>query len=147
LRLPRGRGASYSVRIVRRASFTFAHGAPGVGLLLFRLVLGIGLIARAAKTLVSGLPVAIVAVDAFSAALGILLLAGLWTPIAAWLVALYALGHALALSADRSYCIMVGILGVVLALLGPGVWSIDARLVGWRRLDMPDRKPADRTPP
>jgi uncharacterized membrane protein YphA (DoxX/SURF4 family) len=91
--------------------------------------------------------VATVAIDAFSAALGILLLVGLWTPIAAWLVALYALGHALALSADRCHCIMVGILGVALALLGPGVWSIDARLIGWRRLDMRDRKPADRPPP
>ena len=126
--------------IVHRLSFTFAHGGPGVGLLLIRLVAGVALIAHAVTTFIGGLPINPVSAIsvAFSAALGILLIAGLWTPITAGVVALYALGHALAQPADRWYCIMVGILGVALTLLGPGVWSVDARLFGWRRLEIPD---------
>jgi uncharacterized membrane protein YphA (DoxX/SURF4 family) len=129
--------------VVRRLFFAFAHGAPGVGLLLIRLVTGMALIAHAVTALRGGLPIATATLNVFSAALGILLLAGLWTPIAGGLVALYALAHALALPADRWYCVMVGILGAALALLGPGVWSVDARLFGWRRLEIRDPKRPD----
>jgi hypothetical protein len=29
-------------------------------------------------------------------------------------------------------------LGICLSLLGPGAWSVDARLFGWRRIDIHD---------
>jgi len=32
------------------------------------------------------------------------------------------------------------VFGVGLALIGPGVWSVDARLYGWRRVEIPTRK-------
>jgi hypothetical protein len=35
---------------------------------------------------------------------------------------------------------MVGMLSLALALLGPGAWSVDARLFGWRRLEIRDPK-------
>jgi putative oxidoreductase len=34
----------------------------------------------------------------------------------------------------------LGALGAALALLGPGAWSVDARLFGWKRLDIRSRK-------
>jgi len=77
---------------------------------------------------------------AISAGLGVLLLLGLWTPIAGALVALDSFWIALSQPADRWYHLMVGGLGVALALLGPGAWSVDARLFGWKRLEMPARK-------
>jgi uncharacterized membrane protein YphA (DoxX/SURF4 family) len=132
--------------IMRRLSFTFAHGGPGVGLLLIRLVVGIALIAHAVIALSAGSLSATATLDVLSAVPGILLLVGLWTPIAAALVALYALGHALQLPSDRWYYIMVGILGAALALLGPGVWSVDARLFGWKRLEIRDRKQSNQPP-
>jgi putative oxidoreductase len=36
--------------------------------------------------------------------------------------------------------ILLGTLGAALAMLGPGAWSVDARLFGWKRVELPDRK-------
>ena len=70
---------------------------------------------------------------------GILLLAGLWTPIAGVLVAILALWQAFSHPGNPWSCIMLGTLGAALALLGPGGWSVDARLFGWKRIDIRDR--------
>jgi uncharacterized membrane protein YphA (DoxX/SURF4 family) len=76
---------------------------------------------------------------AFLVGLGLLLLAGLWTPIAAALVAGCSFWSAVVQPADRWYSLIVGVLGVALALLGPGAWSVDSRLFGWKRLEIPKK--------
>ena len=63
----------------------------------------------------------------------ILIIIGLWTPIAGALIAASALYDGFTHHPDR-IAISVGVLGVALALLGPGAWSVDARLFGWKRL-------------
>lgn len=70
----------------------------------------------------------------------ILLIAGLWTPIAGALVALIELWNAYSRPEDLWFYILLGTLSVALALLGPGAWSADARLFGWKRIDIRDRK-------
>jgi hypothetical protein len=35
--------------------------------------------------------------------------------------------------------ILLGTLGAALAMLGPGAWSIDARLFGRKYIDIPER--------
>ncbi len=69
---------------------------------------------------------------------GLLLLAGLWTPIAGTIAAVIAVWHAFSQPGDPWSCIMLGTLGAALALLGPGGWSVDARLFGWKRIDIRD---------
>ena len=124
---------------MRRLFSTFARGAPGAGLLLIRVAFGIDLLFQAVADLTreSGLEADLL--DALPAVLGLLLLAGLWTPIAGVLVAIYSLVHAFAQPSDAWRSLLLGSVGVAIALLGPGAWSIDARLYGWKRIELRDR--------
>jgi putative oxidoreductase len=71
---------------------------------------------------------------------GILLVVGLWTPIAGSVVTLTELWNILSQAGNTSIPILLGTFGAALALLGPGGWSVDARLFGWKRIDLRDRK-------
>jgi uncharacterized membrane protein YphA (DoxX/SURF4 family) len=101
-----------------------------------RLGTGASLIAQGLTRLRTG-PVI---VDMLALAAGILLVLGLWTPIAGTLVALIALEKIISQAGDLWGNILLGTLGAGLALLGPGAWSVDARLFGWKLIDVRNRK-------
>ena len=105
-----------------------------------RLVGGIALIVRAAGLLREGPPMASALPHVLAAGSGILLIAGLWTPIAGALVTVIELWTALSHSNDVWAGTLLGTLGAALALLGPGAWSVDARLFGWKRIGVEDRQ-------
>lgn len=65
---------------------------------------------------------------------GILLLVGLWTPVAGTLLVVIASLSAFLHQADPWNCVFLGALGAGLALVGPGAWSVDAYLFGWKRI-------------
>ena len=71
----------------------------------------------------------------FAMAAGILLLPGLWTPIAGSLASLVELRNLLSHTDNPWICVLLGALGAALAMIGPGAWSVDARLFGWKRID------------
>jgi uncharacterized membrane protein YphA (DoxX/SURF4 family) len=110
-----------------------------------RLSAGMAMVVQGVSALLAGLPLVAFLFQAFSIGLGILLLAGLWTPVAGALVAAEALWNVFS-SRDPWRWIMLVTLGAALALTGPGAWSIDARLFGWRRLEIRDRKSEDSPP-
>ena len=105
-----------------------------------RLVIGSALVVRAASKLWSDPPLNVTILAVLSIGAGILLIAGLWTPIAGGLVALIEVCKMIMLPGDKWVWLLLGTAGAALAMLGPGLWSIDARLFGWKRIEAPPRK-------
>jgi len=121
--------------IVRRLFSNFAHGPPGVGLLLMRVVCGFALIVQALPPLLAGILLGPALMQSVATGLGILLIAGLWTPLVGVLVAIDSLWNVF-VSVHPWRWTMLATLGAALALIGPGAWSIDARLFGWKRIEI-----------
>ncbi len=67
------------------------------------------------------------------------LVVGLWTPVAGCVVAICSLWNAISHAGEPGADLLLGSIGAALTLLGPGAWSIDAKLFGWKRIDLDAR--------
>jgi putative oxidoreductase len=127
---------------LQRLFSTFASGWPGVGLLLLRLLTGAAVIYFGIANVLEAPPLAITVLQIIGAVAGILLLIGLGTPVAGTLAAIVkvwiALSRFFSHSGDPWIPIVQAVLGAVLAMVGPGAWSIDAQLFGRKRIDFPE---------
>jgi putative oxidoreductase len=112
---------------------------PGTGLLVLRLVAGIVLIHHGLIGVLGADPPDPVTWQLILAGAGMLLLAGLWTPMTGALVAIIELWITFSRPNDLWTPLLLGALGAGLAMLGPGAWSIDARLFGRKRIEIRDR--------
>jgi uncharacterized membrane protein YphA (DoxX/SURF4 family) len=108
--------------------------------LLLRLVVGIALIGPAVEKLNGGPGFQVIAFCALAIGPGLLLLVGLWTPVGGTLVAVIELCQIPWQPEALSMHIFMATIAAALALLGPGFWSLDSRLYGWKRIDPPIRK-------
>jgi hypothetical protein len=63
-----------------------------------------------------------------------LLLIGLWTPAAGTVVAIADGWLAWSRADDAATSALLAVLGATLAMIGPGAWSVDARLFGRRHI-------------
>jgi putative oxidoreductase len=93
--------------------------------------------------MIAGLPAVFVPAPAIpqvvAAGAAMLLLLGLWTPVAGMLMAVAELYLAFSHFHDPWIHILLGVMGAALAMLGPGAWSVDARLFGRKRIQIPLR--------
>jgi hypothetical protein len=105
-----------------------------------RLALGFALGVRGWTTLSSSPPVATAMMCGGLVIAGLLLIVGLWTPVVGTLVALIGIGEILTSAGDRWVHLLLSSMAGGLAMLGPGVWSIDAHLFGWKRVEVPSPK-------
>ncbi|GAB7128727.1 hypothetical protein JCM19000A_32350 [Silvimonas sp. JCM 19000] len=106
----------------------FPGGAPGVGLLLLRLATAVAL---PLYNCCADAPLP--GIDLAAAALAGLLALGLFTPMSAGVTVLLQLaGLALCTPPQLPMALLTGMNAAVLALLGPGAWSVDARMFGRR---------------
>jgi uncharacterized membrane protein YphA (DoxX/SURF4 family) len=103
-------------------------------LLILRLAVSTFLISKSfsALTAVSGLSRAVPPIIAACA--GLSLLAGLWTPVAGLLVVSIEIWIAFSSTADFWPFVLAAAMAAALALLGPGAWSVDARIYGRKRI-------------
>ena len=120
---------------LQRLFSTFPNAWPGAGLLLLRMVVGILLIHDGIYTLMDA-PQPGQVLQLIAACAGILLLVGLWTPIMGAVLAFVEIWIAVSIAGHLRSAIIFAALGAALAALGPGAWSIDARLFGRKRLEI-----------
>jgi putative oxidoreductase len=115
---------------VQRLFSNFADGWAGAGLLIQRLLAGVALL----YSVVSRPGDTVAAPHVIGALAGLLLIAGLWTPFAGAVAACAQAWVAFSSPAHMCHPAALGVLGVTLALIGPGEWSVDARLYGRKHL-------------
>ena len=120
---------------MHRASSTFADRLPSHGLLLLRVILAIALIARCVQ-LVNGASPHIFTPHVIAAGAGLFVLFGLGTSVAGAVVAIIELFIAFSHNNDPWLSVLLASVAIVVALLGSGTWSVDARRSGWKRIEI-----------
>ena len=118
---------------MQRLFSSFADGWPGAGLLLLRMMAGGGLVYGGIASAWSA-PHSAMLPSVLTAGAGVLLGVGLYTPLAGIVAAIVEAWIAFSHPANLSSIGLIG-LGLSLAMIGPGAWSIDARLFGRKQID------------
>jgi putative oxidoreductase len=99
-----------------------------------RLLVGAGLLYFAVGCLSTNPVCRSAILQGIGAAAGVLLVAGLWTPIVGGLTAFVEAWIAVSDSGNAVIPIGLAVLALTLAMIGPGAWSVDAKLYGRKRI-------------
>jgi uncharacterized membrane protein YphA (DoxX/SURF4 family) len=134
---------------------TFPGGWPGVGLLLLRLAVVVTVLAQCVASAVDwrhlGLVTAAVGVLAIASSVSLLI--GYLTPFSAVLVALTSLGTTISwfpapnpnVFDTKLATALAAVIAVAIVCLGPGAFSLDARLFGRREITIPTSSPSSQS--
>jgi len=138
---------TFRVSTLQRLFSTFPGSWPGFALLLLRVIVGVSAIVQGILYLSRGGNVAAAAI--FSGLLlaitGVCLLIGFLTPIASVLAGVACIASTISLLPAPTGNLFDGalvsvemlVMAVSVALLGPGAFSLDARLFGRREIVIP----------
>jgi hypothetical protein len=107
-------------------------------LLLIRLAAGASLIIDGLQNLESGFSLVSVILGLLAIGDGGLFVVGLWTPVVGIVVFLLSGWEILFRHYSAYPGILLSAMGIGISLVGPGVHSVDARLFGWKRIDIED---------
>jgi len=121
---------------VRRLFSRFARGSAGVGLLLLRVAAGSIVVARGICALRNTVSTGTDIFQLVVAAAALLFIIGLWTPAAAAVLISFELWQMVSRREYLAVEVLLCTVALAIALLGPGACSVDARLFGWKRLDI-----------
>ena len=119
---------------MQRLFSTFANGWPGRGLFLQRLLTGVVLLECGIRYFGEAPHSVHLILHLIGVGAAIFVVLGLWTPIFGTLVAISELCLLYFHTRDPWMSIMLATFGATLAMIGPGAWSIDARLFGRKHL-------------
>ena len=126
---------------MQRLFSTFPNSWPGGGLLLLRLALALPAAA-------DGLPMLLQMQSTWAAATAVvsivaaaLVLLGLWTPYTAAALGVAQLSPLFFGEFPVEIQLSRTAIAMSLVMLGPGAWSIDRRLFGRKRIDLPAKQP------
>jgi putative oxidoreductase len=123
---------------LQRLFTMFPESWPGAGLLLLRLAAAIPLLIGGTSELFGAPPNGLCA-KYVAIVVGSFLLAGLWTPVVGALQAIIEVWFGFSQGGGAGVHFLLAALGVSLVMLGPGAWSVDARLFGRKRIDIRTR--------
>ncbi len=119
---------------MQRLFSTFPEGWPGAGLVFLRAATAIPLIHEGIAGLPTAAMPALFALRLVYSGAAALALLGLWTPVAGVLMAVTELCLVFSKVGDSPMHSVLAVVGVAIAMLGPGAWSLDARLFGRKRV-------------
>ena len=122
---------------MKRLYSTFADGWPGAGLFLQRVLATVLLLCCGITHFLETARLGLSFASVIAAVAGVFLLLGLWTPLAGTMIAIAEVWIFLAWSGSSLTPIMVAGLAGTVAMIGPGIWSIDAKLYGRKLLEDP----------
>jgi uncharacterized membrane protein YphA (DoxX/SURF4 family) len=125
---------------VQKLFSAFPGGWPGLGLLLLRALVGVTLIAQIVAY-VGSMKLSVLGwmVTALVLIIASCLLVGFMTPVAAIVIGLGAIALAASNVLDTNQTLLnMIVLTTAIALLGPGAFSIDARMFGRREILIPN---------
>ena len=124
---------------MQRLFSTFPNSWPGRGLFLQRVVTAIFLFSSVFGRPIETPQFALAILLWIGAGAGILLLFGLWTPISGTFIGVLEAWIACSSPGSHGVSILLATSGASLAMIGPGAWSIDARLFGRKHFEIPQR--------
>lgn len=119
--------------LLQRLFTTFAGGWPGLGLLIQRFAIGVALIAGTVH-LSGSTTVGVIVLESFAGLLAVFLLIGLWTPVAGVLIAAMEIWIVLLYPGGSLTAILITVFCITVAMIGPGAFSLDARLFGRKQI-------------